>query len=393
MYKRDIFSALEEHLEEKQVTVITGMRRVGKTTTLRYLLDKVPHQNKLYLDLERLEDRAIFTYANFSEMQTDLEIKGIDFSKPAVIALDEVQLIPEVVSFIKYYHDHFAVKFIVSGSSSYYLRNRLTESLAGRKHIFEMFPLSFSEFLAFREVDSTPLINFRWEPYRRTLYAQYKMYYEEYIRYGGFPEVALADSAEKKVRFLKDVLNSYIELDVKLLADYSVLDDLYRLVSLLASRIGGKLDYSKIGVIMGISRHKIKEYIHLLEKTYFLHLIRPFSRNLDRAISLQQKVYLADTGLANQLAQLDSGALFENAIAQQLLKIGELNYFQLKSGPEIDFILDKKTAIEVKETPTPSHLMTLEKRATSLGLEEIRLVGRYPPGSDFTDFTWGGNIF
>lgn len=393
MYRRRVFSALESHLAEQAVTVITGMRRVGKTTTLRFLLDQTPHQNKIYIDLERIEDRAIFTQKNFSEIQTDLEIKGIDFAQPSVIALDEVQLIPDIASFIKYYHDHFPVKFIISGSSSYYLRNRFSESLAGRKQVFELFPLDFLEFLEFREVDATPLLNFRWHRYRRTLYAQFKSHYEDYIEYGGFPEVALAETVEKKVRFLKDVLNSYIELDVKLLSDFSVIDDLYRLISLLASRIGSKLDYSKLGVLLGINRHKIKEYIHLLERTYFLHLLEPFSKNIDRAIALQKKVYLADTGLVNQLAQIDSGSLFENAIATQLLRIGELNYFQLKSGQEIDFILDKQTALEVKETPIPKDGKVLKDRAAYLGLTDTRLIGRYPPGSDFEDFIWGGLIF
>lgn len=393
MYQRSIFPILEKHLSEKEVTVITGMRRVGKTTALQFLMEKTPHHNKLYLDLERLEDRAIFTQKNFSEIQADLEIKGIDFTKPSVIALDEVQLIPEVASFIKYYHDHFPVKFITSGSSSYYLRHHFTESLAGRKQVFEMYPLDFQEFLHFREVDAEPLVKFRLQPYRRTLYAMFKSHFEEFIQYGGFPQVALADTADKKIRFLKDVLNSYIELDVKLLADYSVIDDLYKLVSLLASRIGNKLDYTKIGVILGINRHKIKEYIHLLERTYFLHLVRPFSGSMDRAIAQQQKVYLADTGLVSQLAQIDSGSLFENAIAVQLLRSGSLNYFQLKTGQEIDFILDQKTAVEVKETPTPKDLKTLHDRASSLGLSDCWLIGCYPPGTEFGDFIWGGSVF
>lgn len=393
MHLRPIFLHLEAKLAEKTVMVITGMRRVGKTTALRYLLEKTVHANKLYLDLERIEDRAIFTQNNFSEIQKDLEIKGIDFAKPSVIALDEVQLIPDVASFIKYYHDHFPVKFIISGSSSYYLRNRFTESLAGRKEIFEMYPLNFLEFLTFKGINTTGLSTFKLQPYRRTLYAEYKPLYEEFIQYGGFPEVVLADTRDKKVRFLKDVLNSYIELDVKLLADYSVIDDLYRLVTLLASRIGSKLDYSKLGVLLGINRNKIKDYIHLLERTYFLHLVGPFSNNIDRAITLQQKVYLADTGLINQLTQINSGALFENAVAIQLMGIGEINYFQMKTGQEIDFILDKKTAIEVKETPTPGDLKTLKQRANHLDLAETLLIGRYPPGSDFEEFIWGGVVF
>ncbi len=394
MYQRAIFPALEQHLTQKAVTVITGMRRVGKTTALKYLMGKTPHQqNKAYLDLERLEDRYIFTHKNFSEIQADLEFRGIDFSRPGMIALDEVQLIPEAVGFIKYYHDHFPVKFVLSGSSSFYLRNRLTESLAGRKQIFEMYPLDFLEFLQFKEVETAPLRDCRFQPYRRVVYAQYTAHYEEYLQYGGFPEVALAGAIEQKEQFLKDVLNSYIELDIKLLSDFSVIDDLYRLVSLLAARIGSKLDYSKLGIILGINRHKIKDYIHLLEHTYFLRLIRPFSKNIDRAIAQQQKVYLADTGLANQLAQLDSGALFENAVALQLMKNASLNYFQRKGGQEIDFILDEKTAVEVKETPTPKDLKALKERAGAINLAEAMLVGRYPPRSEFSDFIWGGTIF
>ncbi|MDP5171893.1 MAG: ATP-binding protein [Bacteroidia bacterium] len=392
MYERKIYPDLLSHLAEKEVSVITGMRRVGKTTALRYLLDQTPHDNKLYLDLERIEDRAIFTQNNFSEIQTDLEIKGIDFSQPAVIALDEVQLVPDAVSFIKYYHDHFSVKFIISGSSSYYLRNRITESLAGRKQIFDMYPLDFQEFLTFKEIDSSPLQAFRLKPYRQSLYAQYTAHYEEFIQYGGFPDVVLAGTADKKVRLLKDVLNSYIELDVKLLSDYTAIDDLYRLVSLLASRIGSRLDYTKLASLIGISRHKVKDYLHLLERTYFLHLIKPYSANTDRAIAVQPKMYLADTGLISQLAQVSSGALFENAIALQLMRLGSLSYFQLKTGQEIDFILDRQTAIEVKETPTPSDSSVLVARATSLGLQETQLIGRYPPRSEFMDFIWGGMV-
>ena len=393
MYHRKIFPALKAHLDEKAVTVITGMRRGGKTTSLRYLLENVPHENKLFLDLERLEDRAIFRQNNFSEIQADLEIKGIDFTQPSVIALDEVQLVPGVASFIKYYHAHFPVKFIASGSSSYYLRNRFTESLAGRKQVFEVYPLDFQEFLQFKKIDDVPLQGYRMKPYRQTLYAQYKPYYEKFIRYGGFPEVVLANSAEKKTRLLKDILNSYLEMDVKLLSDYSVIDDLYRLASLLAARIGSKLDYSKLGSLLGIRRQKVKDYIHLLQRTYFLHLVKPFSKNIDRAIAVQPKIYVADTGLANQLAQLGSGALFENAIAVQLMNLGELNYFRLKDGKEIDFIFNKNTAIEVKETPTLPDAKVLKKRAAILDIEKTVLVGRYPPGNDFKDFTWGGVIF
>ncbi|MFZ4633596.1 MAG: ATP-binding protein [Saprospiraceae bacterium] len=393
MYKRSIFNVLETHLTDHAVTVITGMRRTGKTTALQYLLDKIPHNNKLYLDMERPEDRSMFTRQTFNETQGDLEFKGIDFTKAAVIALDEIQLIPDIASFIKYYHDHFPVKFILTGSSSYYLKNRITESLSGRKQIFEMYPLDFPEFLLFKNVDAAPLITQRMQPFRRVVFAQYKSLYEEYLQFGGFPQVVLADSTDRKQAILRDILTSYLELDVKILSDYSVIDDLFKLVGLLAARIGSKLDYQKIGVLLGISRHKIKDYIQLFEMTYFLHLLKPYVHNADRAIAVQPKIFLADTGLVNQFAQVDTGALFENALALQLLSAGKLQYYQRKSGQEIDFILNEQTAIEVKETPTPSDLKTLQSRAADIGLSYTMLVGRYPPGNGFADFTWGGTVF
>lgn len=393
MNNRTIFSVLIKHLNEPEVTVITGMRRTGKTTALKYLLENTPHENKLYLDLERLEYRRIFTRNSFQEMQADLEFLGYNFGQKGVIAIDEVQLIPEVTSFIKYYHDNFPVKFLVSGSSSYYLKNRLTESLAGRKQIFEIFPLDFLEFLDFKEVDVKPLLTQRLQSYRPLVFTRYQQHYEEYLQYGGFPQVVLASSVEKKKQALNDILNSYLELDIKLLSDYSVIDDLFKLVTLLTARIGSKLDYQKIGVLAGLSRHKVKDYIQLFKATYFLHLIEPYSLNPDRSIAVQPKIFIADNGLVNAFAQVSSGALFENAIANQLLRLGQVNYFQKKTGQEIDFILDQKMGLEVKETPGPSDLKTLQSRATSLDLKETMLVGRFPPGSTFQHFVWGGCIF
>lgn len=393
MIYREIFGVLENHLSQKEVTVITGMRRTGKTTALKYLLQKIPHSNKIYLDLERIEHRRIFTQSSFMEMQADIEFLGIDFAEEGVIALDEVQLIPEVVSFIKYYHDHHAIKFIISGSSSYYLKNRITESLSGRKQVFEIYPLDFLEFLHFKGVAVKPLQDQQLEKFRPLVFSTYQHLYEEYLRFGGFPQIVLADSDNRKEQILKDILNSYLELDVKILSDYSVIDDLFRLVSILTTRIGSKLDYQKISVIMGISRHKVKDYVSLFEATYFLHLIKPFTTNPDRQIAVQPKVYVADNGLVNQFAHISSGALFENAIANQLLRLGKLNYFQKRSGQEIDFILNGGQAFEVKETPSPSDEKKVRQRATQIGIAQSAVIGRYPPGTAFKKFIWGGCVF
>lgn len=392
MYERKLFSELEAHLNERFITVLTGMRRVGKSTALKYLLSKVEHENKIYLDLERVENRYIFQQMTYKDVQIDLEIQGVDFSRPSVIALDEIQLVPEITSIIKYFYDTWPVKFLVTGSSSFYLKNHFSESLAGRKHIFEMFPLDFSEFVRFKREDDAMLERMAMQPYRQSFYIKYKDLYEEYLRYGGFPEVVLTSKAKSKVDTLKDIINAYIDLDVRLLSDFSASKDLYVLMRLLAARVGTLIDVSKISGALGVNRNKVEGYLELLEKTYFIHMVTPYSTSVDRELSRRRKLYFADVGMLQQLGQVSSGQVFENQVFLQLAKKGVVNYYQKKSGQEIDFILDQKHAFEVKETPHTADLKVLGNRAHALKLDSSTLIGRFPPGDAFADFTWGGSI-
>ncbi|MBK8920451.1 MAG: ATP-binding protein [Saprospirales bacterium] len=394
MYNRITFKALEAHLSQKQATVITGMRRVGKTTAIRYLLDRVRHENKLYLDMERIEYRHLFNQQSYSDIERGLAQLGIDLTLPAVIALDEIQLVKNIPSVIKSLYDTYEVKFIVSGSSSFYLKNHFSESLAGRKKIFELWPLDFREFLVFREAWEPQIELERGKSFLRTFYDLYSPLYEEYIRFGGFPEVVLADSSDNREDYLSDIINSYIELDIKLLSDFEMADSLYRLMLLLAGRAGSKLDYSKLAAIIGINRHKVKDYISLLEYTYFIRLVSPLAKGIDKELTSQPKIYFSDTGVLNSLQKgLSSGHIFENAIANQIATLGQLNYFEKSKSKEIDFILNGSIAYEVKETPIPQHLNALKYNATAIGISECHLIGRYPGVVGFDEFIWGGNIF
>ena len=390
MYARRIFADLENHLSKKQITVITGLRRVGKTTALKHLLNKVPSENKLFLDLERIEIRYLFNQSNYMDIELSLKAEGIDLSKKAYIALDEIQLANNITSVVKYLYDTYDIKFIVSGSSSFYIKNHFTESLAGRKQIFEMEPLSFSEFLQFKNHKSIGLVGGEWTSFNLSVYNQLNNSYAEYLEFGGFPEVVLAESDADKIAYLKDIVNSYIELDIKLLSDFSVSDDLYKLILLLAQRDGSKVDYSKIGSALGISRQKIKDYINLLEYTYFIKLVSPFTHSKDREISLQQKLYFADNGLLTVLGNKNSGACFENQVAIQLHRKGKVQYFAKKSGQQIDFIVNETTAIEVKESPSPSDLNTLSHRAHSISITNFNLIGLKQSNPNFNDFIWAG---
>lgn len=394
MVERNLYKALKSHLSERPATVITGMRRVGKSTLLKQLLDIVPGKNKIYLDLERVENRHIFKQPTNKEMELFLETMGIDVTKKCTIALDEIQLLPDIVSVIKYWYDTYRVKFIVTGSSSFYLKNRFSESLAGRKQIFELSPLSFDEFLRFKGIDVNTYKRFAFQNYLEGFYNQFKSSYNEFIKFGGFPEVTLINKSSPKKAMLQDILNAYIDMDVKILSDYSLNDELYKLIRLLSARVGSKLDASKLASVAGINRNKIANYLNLFEQTYFLTKLTPFSNNTDKEISQQPKYYFSDSGLLNLIEEQEMGKVFENTVINQFLRLDKVvNYYQKKSGQEIDLIWKENCAIEIKTTPTKSDADALTYRSKSLNLKKQFLIGLHLPGNDFKNFVWGGNIF
>lgn len=128
-YPRSLFPALKETLADNRAVVITGMRRVGKTTSLYWLLEQVPSPNKIYLDLERLDYRAVFQESNYDLVLNYFRNRGLNPDQPMTIALDEIQYVPNLPSVIKYLSDHYPIKFLLTGSSSFYLKNYFTESL------------------------------------------------------------------------------------------------------------------------------------------------------------------------------------------------------------------------------------------------------------------------
>jgi len=393
MFTRKIYPAVKKHLASSQITVITGMRRVGKTTLVKSLLKDLRTKNKIYLDLERLDLRELFQTKNYDNVLNFLRQQGINTKQKMYIALDEIQLVPNIASILKYLHDNddYQIKFIATGSSSYYLKNLFTESLAGRKKIFTLHTLDFGEFLTFKKITFAPE-NFLKTSFDPTEYERLRAYYEEFINYGGFPEVALTEIPEEKEDLLFDILNSYINIDVRALSDFKNIDNLNRLLKVLVPRVANRLDYSKLASLSGLNRATVKNYLDFLEKTYFISRVSVFTKSPDREIVKAQKLYFEDNGFLKILGDANSGAIFENAIFNQLKHLGSLQYYARKNGLEIDFILDQKIALEIKETPVNQDQKNLSNLAKNIGLNNFHLIGRFT-SPKFADFIWGGKVF
>lgn len=387
---RLIYPELRKHLSKRHITVITGLRRTGKTTLIKKLLEDFPNENKAYFDLERMDNRELFAEKNYENIITALSSRNLDFRKKILLAIDEVQLSPGIVSVIKYLYDNYPIKFIVTGSSTYYIKNLFSESLAGRKKVFELYTLSFREFLKFKEITFTHSKSLG----RQFIPAEYerlKSYYEEFIRYGGFPEAVLSKNVRDKKDIAADILNSYLNIDIKNISDIRDQKNLHNLLKMLSRRAGTRLDYSKLASLTGISRPSVYNFLDLLENTFVISRVTVLSKNPDREIVKAPKIFINDNGLLNQLAEVSSGVQFENAVFNQMKFYGKVQYYSLKTGKEIDFILNGKTAVEVKETATAQDFTQIKNLSKNLNIHKNIVVSRYPSPT-FDYFVWGGDL-
>lgn len=228
--------------------------------------------------------RTLFSEPNYETIVQALTRQGTDFTKKVLIGLDEIQLVPNLPSVLKYLYDTYDIKFIVTGSSAYYMKNQFSESLAGRKKIFEIYPLNFEEVLTFKGVQAKRLSIDAATRFIPAEYERLKAYYDDYIEFGGFPEVVLARSDEDKKDLLSDIISSYINFDLSLLSDIRNPMNLFKLIRLLSARIGTKLDISKLTSVTGMARQTVENYLDLLEKSYLIKMIPVLSSSPEREI-------------------------------------------------------------------------------------------------------------
>lgn len=374
-YPRKILARLEQEINRNEMTVLTGMRQVGKTTLLKRLYDMVPVDNKAFFDFEKTMDAKLFEDDDFDAILDHLAERGINKKEKIFLFIDEIQNLPIITRVAKYLYDHYQVKFFMTGSSSFYLKNLFSESMAGRKLIFEIFPLTFEEFLVFKEIKRVEVRGFTAKALEKSEVrsAIYKNAYEEYLEYGGFPKVVLEPDKRIKKEILTEVFNSYFEKDVKTLSDFSDRSRLRDLILLLVPRTASRIEIEKLSHEVGVSRETVYNYLAFLEQTYFITMLPRYSQSIDRSVAGRRKLFFADTGLAGILGKASSGQLLENAVFQTLRPDHKLVFWQHESQ-EIDFIVDGETSLEVKMTASRRDLLTLKQRSAPLKLKNNYLV-------------------
>lgn len=375
MKKRFLYHSLIKYLDHKNALVITGMRQVGKTTLMKQVYDEVSFP-KLWFDFDNPLDMLHFENIDYDAIYKSLLKESGAEKGRLFVFIDEIQNLPEITRIIKYLIDHYKVKFIVTGSSNYYLKNLFPESLSGRKFLFILPTMSFREFLFFKdqEQDQKKEIQGKLKEYSLLEFKKYENDYADYMEYGGFPEVVTTTDIKIKKEVLRNIFASFFEKDIRLLSDIKDIRELRDLILLLVPRTGNMLDITKLSSESGINRVKLYDYLEFLQGVFFIKLIPKFSASIDRSVAGGKKVYFADNGLLNVIGRVNDGQLFENSVANQLSLYGELSFYNKRNTAEIDFILNKKIAFEVKSKAVEKDLCKLEDICSRIGIEKNYLI-------------------
>ncbi len=361
LIKRQIFEALKTHLDKKEISLIVGPRQAGKTTLMFLLRDHVQSLDKrtITFNLDIEADRQFFDSQENLLRKIALELG----SDGGYVFIDEIQRKENAGLFLKGLYDmNLPYKFIVSGSGSLELKEKIHESLAGRKRIFELGTLNFIEFANYRTA-------YKYEQSLSEFLALEKRkaqsLLEEYLGFGGYPRVVLEDSANEKRKLIAELYQSYLERDIVHLLGVQKTERFTALTRLMASQIGQLATVSEIANTLSINIATVNNYLWYLEKTFLLHKVTPYFRNVRKELTKTPVFYFYDLGLRNYalgsfgaipLSPSESGFLFQNFIFLLLRERmadtpNQLHHWRTTDKAEVDFVVDKNTEavpVEVK---------------------------------------------
>lgn len=373
---RKRFKDIYQHISDKRYTVITGARQVGKTSLLRLLYQHLKNENKpvFFFTFENHEVLdAINQNPEHIFRQVPIIPKPIlegKTEKIIYLLIDEVQYASDPTHFLKYLYDIYGenVKIIATGSSAFYIDRKFKDSLAGRKRVFHLYPLSFEEYLDFKQLpelhDELALMRER-STYQSPKWSLIQNQFMAYLQYGGYPEVVLAQEEEEKQILLNELKNAYIQRDM-LESGVGKRNKFYILLQLLADQVGGMVNRNELASTLQIDFTTVDQYIYILEKCHHIHLVKPYFRNLRKELTKMPKIFFNDLGLRNALLnrfemvenRADKGAILENyyfLAFRQKFKLDQILYWRTADKQEVDFVIEesfgKGNAYEVKWNP------------------------------------------
>ncbi|MFH1026153.1 MAG: ATP-binding protein [Nitrospirota bacterium] len=384
-YPRIIKSHIKKALKYFPVVLLTGARQVGKSTLALDICET-------YMTFD---DITIYASAR-SDPKTFVN----SLKKPVVI--DEVQKMPEILNAIKMDVDRKRINgsYLLTGSSNIMAYKNIADTLAGRIAVLELMPLSCKEMAS--KDDNVLDALFSQKIAEVTLPDIKNDNIIMRIINGGYPEIQKIDDPKGRYLWFASYISTYIERDIRDIGELRHMDKFIRMFNMLASRSSQMLIKSDIARDAAIDSKTLDNYLKLLELTYQICLLKPYSRNINKRFVKSNKIFFTDSGIVSYLLGISSsqqlmsshykGAVFETFVFAELVKAvkytekpAQIFFYRTFDRKEIDFIIEKENsivAVEAKfsQTVTKSdfrHIIDLRKSAGNLAAGYVFYMGEH----------------
>ena len=402
MIRRHLTEHLLQALEDTPAVLVNGARQTGKSTLVQSIESAKSARHYLTFD-----DPGLLAAA---KRDPNGFIAGL--SRP--VTLDEVQHVPELFPVIKVAIDRKreAGRFLLTGSANVMLLPKLSESLAGRMELLTLWPFSQGEMNGVREgfVDTLFSPKPAWSSIPPNPMGRDNLF--EKVLTGGYPLAVPRHPGARRKAWFQSYLTTMLQRDVRDLANVADVTAVPRLLSVVASRVGGLLNFADLSRTLALPQTTLKRYFALLEGMFLVQLLRPWSSNLGQRLIQTPKVYLNDTGLLAHLLGLTqerlmldgtlAGGVLENFALMELRKQSawsetqpEFFFWRTAAGQEVDIVLEDRAGrlvgIEIKASATlrGNDVKGLQAMAQAAGSRWVRGVVLYS-GTEIIPF--GANL-
>ena len=339
---------IDEYLktEPRKIVVITGFRRAGKTYLLfhaiKELLKEKSRDQIIYVSFE--DERIPLDKAFLSDLIP--AIKEMSREKPEILFLDEIHAMPEWSRWLRRIYDTENFRIVITGSSSKLSNNEIPTELRGRSLEKKVFPLSFLEFLDFKNAG----IRLESIKYSENQKAMLLSFFNEFLEYGGLPEIVLSPE-NKKFEIVQSYYNTVVKKDIVdrfKVSNEEGLKVILRQLTNSTSYTISKMYNTLKSLNQEIGKSTVQTYISYIEASYFMHSLPIFSRTVKNQLQYPRKVYLIDNAFISLLSSRFSnnkGRLFENLAFIELARrhandpTKELYYWKNQRQEEVDFVI------------------------------------------------------
>lgn len=380
MIKRYNYSRINHSLDKREISILVGARQVGKTTLLKKILADLSSQNKpvLYLNLDIESDATYFTSQQNLLNRIRLDIGD----QSGYVCIDEIQQKEDAGRFMKGLYDmNLPYKFIITGSGSLELKEKVGEALTGRKDLLEMDTVSFREFVDYR---TKYKYTDRLDDYFSVETEKTHALMDEYLIFGGYPKIVTSDNIQLKTDVMNEIFSSYITKDISYLLEVRATDKFTKMIKLLAVQSGGIINYAQLASDTGVSVDTLKNYLWYAEKTFIISIVKPFFTNAKKELTKSPVVYFHDLGMLNfasgNFAQIntDKAFVFQNFVFNLLRKtfqtvLNPVQFWRTKDKAEVDFVVQQNGDV----IPVEVKFSKLKKTAITRSFRSF--INRYQP--------------